>query len=182
MSGKTTKDHQLIPTEWLNLECIIRDMTEQEFCDASKQFAQKYAVLKLPENDDPLDDFLRIMRAALSARKEIGAPLGESRLLELSKRPRKENSASNLEDMLGHFSKLIHEIAPVLTIEQWRKVLFDLFSAKYGGTKVRIKKRPANKKKAAAKGLTINEIQEKLSVSRTYAYKLYREINKTAKK
>lgn len=182
MSGKTTKNPQRIPIEWLNLECRFFDMTEQEFCDASKQFAREYAGLKLPENDDPLDDFLRIMRAALSVRKETGAPLDESQLLELSKRPRKKPSDSNFEGMLGHFSKVLHAITPIVTVEQWKILLFNLFSAKYGGTKVRIKKRPADQKKAATKGLTIKEIQEKLGVSRTYAYKLYREVNKTAKK
>lgn len=182
MSDKTTKDHPQITTEWLNLEHRILNMTEQEFCDLSNQLIQKYVGLDLPENDGPVDDFLRIMRVALSVRKKIGPPLDESQLLELTKRPRKGNKVSNLEEMLDHFSKLIHTITPVLTAAQWRKVLFDLFSAKYGGVKVRIKKRPSDQKKTAAKGLTIKEIQEKLNVSRTYAYKLYREVNKTAKK
>ena len=182
MSDKTTKDHTQITAEWFSLEHRILNMTEQEFRDVSNQLIQKYIGIDLPENDDPVDDFLRIMHVALRVREKIGPPLDESQLLELTKRPRKENRASNFKEMLDHFSKLIHTIAPVLTTAQWRKVLFDLFSAKYGGVKVRIKKRPGDQKKTAAKGLTIKEIQEKLNVSRTYAYKLYREVNKTAKK
>lgn len=184
MIGKTTKDN--FTPERLDAHLNwLRGATEQEFCDASRKFAREYANLATPDNDDPLDDFLRIVRIVLDIRKASKQPLDK---LQLPKRECTKNGVSTRLEMISHFSKTLHTIAPVVTVAQWKILLSDLFAAKYGGTKVRIKKKPGNQKRAAAKGLTIKEIQENLTgrngrpISRTYAYKLYREVNKTAKK
>lgn len=179
MSAENTN---ALSSKYLNMERMVRSMSEQEFCDMSKNFALKYARVEWPENDDPLDDLGRLVRAIFAFREKIGQPINESQMSNLPKREHKKSGCSKYEEMVAHFSAVLHTIAPVLTVEQWKILLFDLFSEKYGGTKVRIKKCPGKLKKAAAKKLTIKEIQEKLGVSRTYAYKLYREVNKTVKK
>ena len=178
MSGKNTKEQKQIPLKYLEMAQKMRDMSELEFCDMSKQLALRYVQLELPENDDPVDDFLRVLSVALKAMKETGqSPINAPN----TPKPEKKGVAKPGE-MVSKFSIYLHAIAPILTVAKWEILLTYLLSAKYGGTKVRIRKKPGNAKRAAAKGLTIKDIQEKLGVSRTYAYKLYREVNKTVKK
>ncbi|OGT00205.1 MAG: hypothetical protein A3K04_11155 [Gallionellales bacterium RBG_16_56_9] len=75
----------------------------------------------------------------------------------------------------------VKELFPTITDEQIAKISKEI-RLKFGGSSYRIPKNPGDKNKKAAKGLTIKKIEEKLKVSRSYAYKLYREVNKTAKK
>jgi len=173
-----TPDHRplAVAANWL------REASKEEFSNLSIKFAQEYAQLECPCNDDPCDDFMRIVKIALKIREAIGQPPIDSRQLELFKIEHTKNGSSKYELMLNYLSKVLHTIAPILTAVQYKTLLFDMYAAKYGGNRVRIKKMPGHQKKTAAKGLTIKEIQEKLGVSRTYAYKLYRKVNKTAKK
>lgn len=157
------------------------EMSEQKFCDASRQFAQEYAQLNFPESDGPVEDIVRIVDAILLIKLKLCQPIDLSLIHDIPK-AKKDGRLKQDGFFEEGLSKYFHAIAPEFTVAQWRIVSHDLFAAKYGGSKIRIKKNPKDQKRYAAKGLTIKEIQEQLGVSRTYAYKLYREVNKTVKK
>lgn len=110
--------------------------------------------------DDPFDDFSRILHAM--GEKPCYPPFP----------PRKSGGFSELLDAMSAYAE---NLEPRLNSGEWKHLLSEIFSAKYGGTRVRIKKSPAAAMKYDAKRLTPKELMLKHGISRSYAYKLRRD-------
>ena len=81
-------------------------------------------------------------------------------------------------DFVARFIEIVKEKYPPLTVDE-AKTIESKIREELGGNKYYIPKKTGQTNMGAANGLTVKEIQERLGVSRTHAYRLYRQLNKT---
>ena len=141
------------------------DYSDLDFLEFVELFSSAYVCVYSNEKDDPIDDFMRILRFVaevdlnkLSNRIMIQEPIVDRK--------------SGYECFLNDVSERAYKLFPKLTIPEWRILIARVLEEKYGGTQVYFKKNPAASIKAAAKNMTPNELMADYGVSRSYAYKL----------
>lgn len=122
---------------------------------------------------DPIDDLARFVFIAreLPGARNVSA--------STDKYPPKKLSFENL---LNVVSDILFELNPILTKEDWRAFFGAVQVARHGGTRVRLRKRPALEAKEDAKRMTPKQMREKYPhLCRSRIYKLIKDASKTSK-
>lgn len=138
--------------------------TDERFIDVARKIGTAWSQLGFPESDDPIDDFINLIRLHPSVSTET---------MDSECPPR------NSDSLIVHLSKWAATLAPGWSKDQWLVIISVCFSARYSGTRVRIKKNPALLKHESAKKMTPKQLMEEYGISRSYAYKL---LSKTTSK
>ncbi len=128
----------------------------------------------LNEQDDPISDAGRLAQVAEEmAKAEPGAPTRIQQ--KTSPIAQDGNGKITLELLLSAVSEHLHYINPSISVEVWRDIYEEILCRRYGGTWVRLRKRPKRDKLLDADALTLAEWQNKYDGSRAYYYRLKKE-------
>ena len=121
---------------------------------------------KIGEADDPADDLRRLASVA------AGIPGVAALEGELSAIPVQPGQEAGLDRLLDCGAGLLHAINPGICLDSWRELFSAIVTARYGGSYVRIRKRPMLGKMSDARHMTPKELMEKYGISRGHAYRL----------
>lgn len=136
------------------------------------EVVSRYLSSPWPEDDDPIDDCMRVIRMAAVAGESAGHSNVETILGEHSIHTAMNNmQCPTLQSLIERSSVLCAAFYPNINEKAWAGIILKILAGRYGGTEVYIKK----KKKLTpemVRRLTPGEIMARYGVSRSYAYRL----------
>lgn len=124
--------------------------------------ASFYLNANWPENDDPFNDFERIVYLA-AARGKVSPEQAE----KIWRDTQKPDKKRGFKDVLAYHSKICKEMCHDLPMEFWREFIDGVIYGRYGGSRVYIKAR----RLADIEKLSPKQIMERHGVSRATAYR-----------
>ena len=80
-------------------------------------------------------------------------------------------SSTGITGLTDYFAAIAEQIEPRLNASTWRAVFSGVFSGRYGGAGIYLKKKPGSYHQEA-KRLTAKQIMEKYGVSKSHAYRI----------
>ncbi|MDO8313912.1 MAG: hypothetical protein Q7T00_01520 [Rugosibacter sp.] len=147
------------------MDCL-RDFTDKEI----SRFVRSYmARTDLKETDDPIDDWIRFIFMA------HGLPGANQQIPSFE---RKSDSNGRRMDFIPAAVAFLFAVNPSLSPALWNQLFMAVLRERYGGTTVRLKKRPAESKRLDAKRMTAAQLMDKHGIGRSRAYQLLNEVRK----
>jgi hypothetical protein len=139
------------------------------FSGALDQFSKVWAAMPMEDTEypDPTDDFGLVLLLYSAQTGNCPDEPGS-----WSTVPNKTRDTSAFDFIRG-LSRIASSAFPSgWSEERWFAVLSKILSDRYGGRRLRIKKRPLSVKKRAAKTMTPKQLMTEFGISKSHAYRL----------
>jgi len=131
-----------------------------------KAFVDWYINERWPENDDPIDDCMRLVKFA-----HAGGDRSQNLNEFVESLEAMEPGKRSIEALLNWTSDICFEFCPGIKKIDWLIMADLIISSRYGGTSVYMKSGKALNHEMVSR-LSPKQIMEKYGVSRAYAYRL----------